>query len=559
MISIGILDKKYRHIKRLREILIVFVSYGFGELLSSLELGPHLKFLAKKITGEEYKKVEKYNRWERLRMAFQELGPTFIKFGQIMSNRPDLLPPELLSELKKFQDSVPPFDSEEALRIIEEDLGKPADQLFVDFENEPIAAASIAQVHRAKLSNNEKVAIKIRRPGIEKKIYADLEIMRELAELIEERIDAASLYRPVKIIDEFESNIRNELDMRVEASHIKRFETNFQEDKNIHVPRIYGELTGKQVLTMEYIDGVKAGEVNQSQELDGKFLADIGANCLLKQIFEHGFFHADPHPGNLFFMKGNVICFIDYGIMGRLDIEQREKLEDLLLAIANRDPGKATQAVLKLSEHKDVDERELEGEMEYFFNKYSYLSLEEFKFSEYISDITRSLVKHRVYLPSEYFMLIKSLITIEGVARQLNPDFNVVDAIRPYAEKILKQKYSISGILKRAGNALAETASILRTLPGDLDKLVKNIVEGEVKINLKHRGLDSLTRKLDQASNRVAYAIVLAALIIGSSLLVLADIPPHWHEMPIIGIIGFVGAAVMGFWLLLSILRHGKM
>ena len=534
------------------------MGYGFGELLSSLELGPHLKFLAKKLAGGDFEKVEKYSRWERLRMAFEELGPTFIKFGQIMSNRPDMLPPELLAELRKFQDRVPPFPTEEALDIIESELGSPADTLFTDFGDEPVAAASIAQVYRAILESGEEVAVKVRRPGIDKIIHADLEIMRELAELIQDRI-GGGIYRPVRIVDEFERNIRSELDMRVEASHMRRFAANFASEDNLIVPEVFGELTGKRILTMEYIDGARAEEVESRPELDGELLASRGTGFILEQIFEHGFFHGDPHPGNIFFLPENKICFLDYGITGRLSSRQREKLGDLLIGIANRDAGKTTDALLEISSHDEVDRAELEGEMEYFFNKYSYLSLDELDFAEYLSDVTRSLVKRKIRPPAEYFMLIKTIITIEGVARQLDPDFNLVESVRPYAEKLISRRYGISGILSRARETVSDLVSTLGSLPSELEDILSKLRKGDIRIGLDHGGLDPLTKKLDQASNRVSFAIVLAALIIGSSLLVLADIPPHLNEIPVIGIVGYIGAAIMAFWLLLSILRHGKM
>ncbi len=537
----------------------MLASYGFGELLSSLDLGPHLKIVAKAIAGEKVEQIDEFNRWERLRMAFEELGPTFIKFGQIMSNRPDLLPPELLEELKKFQDRVPPFPIEKVHEIIEEELGAPSSEIFASFDEEPVAAASIAQVHRAKLHEGDEVAVKVRRPGIENIIYADIEIMRELAKLVETGIDIAEVYSPTGVVDEFERSIHNELDMKIEAAHVQRFAANFRDDNSVFVPKIFDNYSSKKILTMDFVQGLRVEDVENYKELDGKKLASLGTDIILKQIFIHGFFHGDPHPGNLLFMPDNVICFLDFGIMGMLSADQREKLTDLLIGLAKRDSQKTTDSLLDISDHKNVDRSKIETEIEFYFNRYSYLSLEELDLSQYLSDITQTLLSNDIQPPSEYFLLIKSLITIEGVARTLDPDFNLVEAIRPFAEKMISRRYSISAILNRLSKGLRDIVTNLGAIPSKLDSFFKKLNDGDLTVALEHKGLDKLTRKIDQSSNRVSFAIVLAALIIGSSLIVLADIPPKWHDIPVIGIIGYLAAALMGFQLLLSIIRHGKM
>ena len=353
--KIGGISRTYRHINRYREIIAILVKYGFGDVLAKQELQKHLEFGKGFILGKAAAEIAAISRWQRVRMALEELGPTFVKFGQIMSTRQDMIPQELITELEKLQDKVPPFSTEDAKLIIEEGLGGPVDSLFKDFTDSPIAAASIAQVYKAVLPDGEEVAIKVQRPDIDRIIEVDLEIMLHVATLIEKHLKELEIVHPVEMVEEFARVIRKEQDFRIEVAHIERFARNFQADMTIHVPHVYREFSSSKVLTMEFIGGIKVSEITkakvqvQDSGIDPKVVASRGADLVLKQIFEHGFFHADPHPGNIKVLKDNVICLLDYGMMGSLSARHREDLADILIGIITKDESKITKTILKLS------------------------------------------------------------------------------------------------------------------------------------------------------------------------------------------------------------------
>jgi len=353
--KIGVISSTYRHINRYREIIAILVKYGFGEVLAKLELQKHLEFGKGKsfVLGETAAEIAAVSHWARVRMALEELGPTFVKFGQMMSTRSDMIPHELITELEKLQEEVPPFSTEDAKRIIAEELNSSVDRIFMDFSGSSIAAASIAQVHKAVLPGGEEVAVKIQRPDIDKIIEADLEIMLHLATLAEKYLKETEAIDIVKLVEEFARVIRKELNFRIEAAYIERFANNFQDDTTIHVPKVYNGFSSGKVLTMEFIGGYKVTDITKTEVrehgIDPKVVASRGLDLILKQIFEHGFFHADPHPGNIRVLDGNVICFLDYGMMGRLSARHREDLADIFIGIISRDEHKITKTILKLT------------------------------------------------------------------------------------------------------------------------------------------------------------------------------------------------------------------
>jgi ubiquinone biosynthesis protein len=564
--KIGVISRTYRHINRYREIIAILVKYGFGDILAKLGLQKHLDFSKGFILGKAATEIAALSRWERVRMALEDLGPTFVKFGQIMSTRPDMIPQELISELEKLQDKVPPFSTEDAKRIIEEELGSSVDNIFKDFTDPPLAAASIAQVHKAVLSNGEEVAIKVQRSDIDRIVEVDLEIMLHVATLIEKHLKELEIVHPVEIVEEFARVIRKELDFRIEAAHIERFAINFQADMTIHVPHVYRELSSGKVLTMEFIGGIKVSDITkaevqvQNSKINPKVVASRGADLVLKQIFEHGFFHADPHPGNIKVLKDNVICFLDYGMMGSLSVRHREDLADILIGIINKDERKITKTILKLSGYIQIgDSGRLESDIAELIEVYAYRTLKELEIGSLLHRIAKVVAECRLKVPRDFYLLAKALVTIEGVGRELDPDFNAVEHAEPFAKKLITDRMSPQRLIEDFYHSATEASLLMRDLPAEAREMLALIKQGEAKIKFEHRGLDPMLKTFEQVNNRMVFAIVLASLVIGSALIVLSGVPPKWQEIPVIGIMGFLGAGIMGFWLLFSILRHGKM
>ncbi len=564
--KIGVISRTYRHVNRYREIIAILVKYGFGDVLAKLELQKHLDFGKGFILGKAAAEIAALSRWERVRMALEELGPTFVKFGQIMSTRPDMIPQELITELEKLQEDVPPFSTEEAKRIIEEELGSSVDSIFKDFTDSPIASASIAQVHKAVLPDGEEVAVKVQRPGIDRIIEVDLEIMLHVATLVERHLKELDIVDPVGIVEEFARVTRKEQNFRIEAAHIERFASNFQSDMTIHVPQVYREFSSSKVLTMEFIAGIKVSEIIKVQAqvqnlgINPKVVAARGADLVLMQIFEHGFFHADPHPGNIRVLKDSVICFLDYGMMGSLSARHREDMADILIGIVNKDESKITKTILKLSEYRQIVESEkLESDIAELIELYAYGTLKELEIGSLLHRIMSVVAEHQLKVPRDFYLLAKALVTIEGVGRELDPEFNAAKHAEPFAKKLIMDRMSPRRLIGDFYHSATEASLLVRDLPAEAREILTLIKQGEAKIKFEHKGLDPMLKTLDQITNRMVFAIVLASLVIGSALIVLSGVPPKWHEIPVIGIVGFLGAGIMGFWLLFSILRYGKM
>jgi len=559
---IGSLSRTYRHINRYREIIRVLVKHGFGDLITRTNLERYIDRGRKLLPGRGDAEIASLSRWERVRMVLEELGPTFIKFGQIMSNRPDLVPQELITELAKLQSDVPPFSEEEAQHFVEEELGRPVSEIFAEYSSTPIASASIAQVHRASLLNGEEVAIKVQRPRIEQIIKTDLEIMFDLATLMEKHIQEMDILHPVSIVEEFERSIKREIDFTIEAAAIERFGRNFQNDDTIYVPKVYRDYSTRKILTMEFIDGTKASsaEALVNAGVDPKLLASRGADLVLKQVFEHGFFHADPHPGNMVALPGNVVCFLDFGMMGGISHGHREALSNILVGVVNQDAASITKTVLKLAHNQYIaDVEQLEYEIYELLEQYSYRSLKSVNMGVMLNQMVALVVKHRLKIPPNFYLLSKALITIEGVGRVLDPDFDMVKHTEPFAKKLLSERLNPLKLTKDLYLSAIDLSILLRDLPAQTREILTQIKEGRTRIEFEHRGLDPMLKTHEQISNRISFSIVLSSLIVGSALIMRADIPPKVYGIPIIGALGFVAAGVMGFWLLISILRHGKM
>jgi len=560
---IGIIGRTYRHINRYRQIVSVLLRHGFSDTVARLGLHRHpglgLRFLAKQ---EAQPEPVPLTRSERIRMVLEELGPSFVKLGQVMSTRPDMVSPELRLELEKLQDTVPPFPAEEARRIVEAELGDSIGAIFKEFDETPVASASMAQVYRAVLADGETVAVKTQRPGIKQAVEVDLEIMLHLAALMAKHLAGMDVIDPVGIIGEFARSIRKEMDFSVEAAHIERFARNFESDPSIRVPRVLRHLVTDKILTMEFMDGTKVSELTtlSRKGLAPQLIADRGAELILKQVFDYGFFHADPHPGNILVLEDNVICFLDYGMMGRLTGRHRECLGRLVVGVVRRDERAIARALLDLSvseEPKSIDG--LEVDVADFVEQHLYRPLSKLRVGTILNQFVELLVRHQLKMPPDFYLLIKALVTVEGNGRKLAPDFDMIRHMEPFATKLVKEKMSPRKLVRDMYLSAHGLAALLRDLPSDTREILALMKRGKARLEFEHKGLEPMLKTHDQISNRIVFAIVLASLVIGSALIVLSDIPPKWWGIPVIGIVGFVAAGLMGFWLLVSIVRHGNM
>jgi ubiquinone biosynthesis protein len=560
--KIGVISRTYRHLNRYRHILAVLLKHGFGELVESLKIDQYLEVGLQLISKKKAPREEPLSRPQRLRMALEELGPTYIKLGQVLSTRPDLIPIEFTAELSRLQDSVPSFAFDEAEAILQRELGAPSAVVFDRFDREPAASASIGQVHRARLKNGEEVAVKIQRPGIRALIEVDLEIMLHLATLAERHVEELALHRPVKIVEEFARTLEKEIDFRIEAANIDRIAQGFLDDPTVYIPAVFREVSTGCVLTTEYVDGIKISSVDQlaAAGYDLRLLCSRGADIVLKQVFQHGFFHADPHPGNIFALPGNVICLLDFGMVGVVDRQTREVFVELVDSVVRRNEARAAQVLLQLTswEHPP-DLRQLERELSEFMGRHLFRPLKDIEVGKLLQDLLEIVARFRLRLPPDIFLMVKAVSTVEAVGRVLDPEFDMIAKAAPFIEEVMMERFNPQRVAEDAGDLAARMLKFLHQFPKDLLDLAGLMRQQKLSLLLKHDGLEKILATHDQISNRISFAIIIAALIVGSALIVISKTPPLFYGISLIGIIGFLAAALMGIWLLVAILKKGKL
>ena len=558
---IGRIGRTYRHMQRYRQILTVLFKYGFGDLVDILKIEQYVEIGLQMVSRKRREKIETLSRAVRVRMALEELGTTFIKMGQILSTRPDLLPVEFIKELPRLQDEVPPFSFLEVKEIIEKEFKKSLGRVFSYFGEHPLAAASIGQVHRARTLDEDEVVVKVQRPNIHQTIKVDLEIMMHLAGLMEKHLEGWDIQQPTKIVEEFARTLEKELDYGLEAAYVERFARQFTDDPTVYVPKIFREATSSRVLTMEWINGVKASDIDRLEKegLDRCKIARQGFDLIMKQIFVQGFFHADPHPGNVFILPDNVICYIDFGMMGRIDLKSRENFADLIMSIVHRDEVEASNAMLRLAVSDGESNRHsLERDVAEFIDRHFYRPLKELELGKLLHQLLEMASRHYLRISPDLFMMIKALSTVEGLGRALDPDFDIIKQASPFVRQIQIDRLHPRRIATGMAGTGIDFFNLLKEIPGEVREILRLTRQGKVKMEFEHRGLEPMLSTHDRISNRIAFAIVLASLVIGSALIVLSGIPPKWNEIPVIGLVGFIVAGLMGFWLLLSILRSGR-
>lgn len=556
-------NRNIRTIRRYRTILGVLIKYGFGHFVEQLNIDYYLELGKRFVTLDKIPKdLERLSQAQRLRLAMEELGPTFIKLGQLLSTRPDVLGSAYIHEFSKLQDKVPGVPFEEVNAQIQRELGYPAEELFAEFSTTPLAAASIAQVHRGKLKSGEEVVFKVRRPGIVKIVETDIDVLMGLAYLIEQHIPTVALYDPVGLVKEFRRSIMREMNFTREGRTVDRFAVNFAESETVYTPKIFWDYTGDIVLTMEYVDGIKISALEEltAQGYDLKVIASRGADAFLKQVLDFGLFHADPHPGNVFILPDQVICMLDYGMVGRLGQDLKDQLIDLLQALLNRDVDRIISQLLYSGElTDDSDIKNLRRDLHDFIEDYYDIVLQDIKVGKLLSEFIEILTHHRIHFPADFMILAKALVIMEGVGRQLDPEFNMISHMRPYVNKIVFERFSPKNISEQAGRIVQAYSSLAKNLPQDIKEFVNRLNRNQFKIDLEHRGLEKLVTDLDRSSNRVSFAVIIGSLIVGSSLVMQIDKGPIIFGFPLLGLLGYSIAGFLGLWLAIGILRSGRL
>ena len=529
------------NLKRLKEIIKVLSDYRFGYIAEKTKLKTKIPFKGR----SKYESIEELDSTlpTRIRLSLQELGTTFIKLGQMLSTRPDLVGDEIAAELTKLQDDVPPVDLEIIKSTIETELNDSTEDLFLEFEEEPVGSASIGQVHKAVLKNGDKVAIKVQKPGVEEIVHKDITIMRFLAKRINDYMPQFRIYNLPRIVDEFESHILKEIDYNQESMNIIRFDKNFKEDETVYVPKVYKEYSTEKVLTMELIEGKKVSDVIESDEgYDKPLIAKREINSFFKQVLIDGFFHADPHPANVYILDDNVVCFLDYGMMGILDQEFREDCAELVIYfLENSVKGVMNQLVYMGIINESIDTRAFSNDLTGLMYRFYGIGLNEMHGG--MDGLISLMRKYKVQVPGEFSLLVRGIALVEDTGERLDPNFNPVEAFKPMASSVMRKRISPLRFGDFLKDNIFEVEHLLKKLPQNLSKVLYRIEEGKINIEVEHKDLERI-------SNKLSTALILAALLIGSAIIMQTD------KGVFLGIIGFVIAMILGIGMVLSNLRY---
>ena len=549
-----------RDLPRLHEIASVMIRYGGGDLVRMLGISGALERAGRVLHWHSMSEISQLEAPVRIRRALEELGPTFVKLGQMLATRVDMFPPHWIAEFEKLHSHVPavPFETLHA-DLVAALKGEPA-AVFAAFDTVPLAAASIAQVHRATLKDGTPVVVKIRRPGIEGVIRADLRILEHAAKLLESEVPDFRRYEPVQMVSQFRRSLNRELDLAKEARNIDQFARDFAADPLVQIPRVHWEFTNDRVNVQEEIVGLEGVSPDKlrASGLDPKLLAARGADTVLRMVLEHGFFHADPHPGNVLFLPGNRIGLIDFGMVGMLTNARRNQIVDLLHALTRKDELALMQVLLDWSGESLSDEDRLAYDVAELMQSYDDLQLKDVKIGALLNDITAGMRDNNLGLPADLTLLFKTLITLEGLGQQLDPEFHMIDHLTPFVEGIIQQRYTPQALLARGRKSVRETLEVLADVPRDLRHLLRDMRRGRVKIDLDLKRLDQFGHQLDRASNRLTMGILTASLVVGSSIIMTVKGGPQLFGLPFFGLLGFLIAFLNSLWIIFSIWRSGK-
>ncbi|MDR3414167.1 MAG: AarF/UbiB family protein [Formivibrio sp.] len=549
-----------RDLPRVRDIITILVRHGMGNLVQRLGLAKGIEKAGDLLHIPGNHEIEAVEPEVRMRRVLEELGPTFIKLGQVLATRVDMFPPEWIAEFEKLQSDAPATSFSELLPELQRVLRCDPAEIFAELDPMPIGSASIAQVHRALLKNGEEVVLKIRRPGIIPKIEADLRVLRHIATLAEFEFPEMRRYQPGKIVDEFAKSLKRELNFLTEARHLERFTQNFIGNQEIEIPHIYKEWTSESLMVQSYVGGIPGNELASvdAAGLDRKVLAARGANAVLKMVLIDGYFHADPHPGNVKYLPGNRVAFLDFGMVGRLPHPRRDQIVDLLAALSQRDEHGILNVLLEWTGDAVVDEEKLAADIADFIFNYENLALKEIQFGALLNDIVTLSREHELMLPADLTLLFKTLISLEGLGRQLDPDFQMVPHLTPFVKQVIVARYNPATLLKRGKDGMLEALHVLAGVPKDIGKLVKQARRGNLRIDLDLKRLDHFGSQMTRSANRLTMGIVTGAMMIGSAIISTVRGGPTFFGLPLLGFLGFLFAFLVTLWLVVAIWISGK-
>jgi ubiquinone biosynthesis protein len=543
-----------KKLKRFKDIVSILVKYGFDEVVDRFDL-PGAEFLHKIVPVDT-----SLGLYERIRIVIEELGPTFIKFGQIMSLRPDLLPEQLLSELEKLQDSVPAVEAADIIPVIEESLGKPIVQVFSLFNVKPVAAASLSQVHKGILrENGAEVAIKVQRPNIVQDISSDLDILESICDILDQQFEELHYYDLPELARNVRRTLMQELDFTQELNNIN-IARSYAEQTDVYIPAPYEKYSSKKLLVMEFFDGVKFKELQNEAKYNREQIARQGLQTVVQQILEDGFFHADPHPGNLLVGSDMKLCIIDWGMVGRLTERDRFMLIEMLTAVVDKNSEALSNIFLQIchTRVKTQERNSLERGLLSLLDSYYALPIKDMDIGGLLRSLLALLREHRLRLPTDMVVMIKSLVTAEGSARLVFPELNVVEELKGSVHRLALERYKPGVVWRSLRNSFSSFLSLKSDLPRQLLQIIEKIEGGELRFNFHLDKLENLVNTLENASNRLTIGIITGAIIMGSSMIVTTGVGPFIFGLPALGVIGYLLSVVLGLWLVITILRKKK-
>jgi ubiquinone biosynthesis protein len=548
-----------RNLGRLSEIAQVAVRHGFGYFFESHRLNDLLPWGQKPVVDP----AAASHRGTHLREMLDELGPTFVKFGQLLSTRPDIVPPDIIGELRGLQDDVRPFPFEQAREVVEAELGLSLERAFLDFDETPIAAASIGQVHRATLPNGHRVAVKVQRPGAPRQIESDLSLLYQAAKIAKERIRALDFIDARELVDEFGRSIRQELDYRTEGRNAERFHSDFAADPNIVVPRVYWTYTRSRVLTLEYLDGIQLSDVDPaSYSAEGRRRLVIRmTEAWMTMIFRNGFFHGDPHPANVLVLPGERIGLVDFGQVGQLTEDDMAKLTRLFIDAANENVDNLPRRLADLGvRYPREREEEFRARLRELFYKYYGASLADVDPIQVIREGFQLIYSMNLRLPTRFVLLDKAIATLGSVGIELYEDFNVFEVAQPFAQDLVRERLGPRSLAKQSRRELTRLAGVMSELPYQVHDVMEELRDGQIEVGFVHKGLDEFMIKLSAALNRLVVALVVAGGLIGSSLIgIFAHTGPQLLGINAISVLGFFVSGLLGAWLLWGVIRSGRL
>ena len=553
-----------RSLGRLSEIAQVMVRHGFGYFLEAHKLTDLLPGRSAETRLAAVYDEGSSARGQHLRELLDELGPTFVKFGPLLSTRPDIVPPDIIVELRGLQDDVRPFPFEQAERVIEEDLGNSIDRLFLAFDPEPVAAASIGQVHRATLPNGKLVAVKVQRPGAPRQIEADLQLLYQAAKLVKERVRSLDFIDAHSLVDEFARQIRQELDYRLEGRNAQTFYRNFAGDPRVHVPKVFWTYTRARVLTLEWLEGTQLADFDTLPLTleERRDLAYRIAETWMAMIFRHGFFHGDPHPANIMLLEeAGTIGLVDFGAVGKLSDDDMSKLTRMFIDAAQENVDVLPKRLADLGvRYPKEREEEFRAELREIYYRYYGASVSEIDPIQIIREAFQLIYAMNLHLPTRYLLLDRAIATLGSVGIELYPDFNVFEVARPYARGLLLDRFTPQRVAKRARRDAIAYAQIFREAPYQVHDLLEQVRDGQVEVGFVHKGLDDFLEQTQRVFNRLVVALIVVGGLIGSSLIgVLATGGPHLLGVNLVSVIGFALSTVLGMWLLWGVVRSGRL